>query len=617
MLLQVGQVLNNRYRIVRLLGRGGFGSVYRAWDLNLTRPCAVKENIEISSEAQRQFLREATVLANLSHPNLPRVTDYFAIPDQAQYLVMDFVDGEDLNSALKRQGVIPVSQALGWITQVADALIYLHNLHPPVVHRDVKPANIRVTPDGKAMLVDFGLVKLFNPESRTTLGARAVTPGYAPPEQYGRASTDARTDQYALAATLYHLISGQQPPESVQRMIRDEMPPAHQLNPQVPPNISPVIERAMQLDPEKRFPDVIAFKAGLLASQEPVLVSRAGAPVSAAPAAITPASAARVSTPPGSAPPGSAPPIPATQVMPVFPAPAGAAGHLAPPAVLDESGNLNQRRSSGSKTLRVLGVVALVLLCCVITGLWGGWRLGQWLIDIQGDPAVLKTSTQKAAIPVQFTHTPNARQTQTAQALTQQLATQTAQARTPPTAQPTANPIDTYVQQLESVKSLIFGPEQGYLDHRTDGVIADYEAEVTVANFIVQASFYNPYGTQTGTWDYGFLLRDEAVNQQYRLILLSNSTWKFANRAGDEDSTVLAYGSLPNFDTSEGGKNDVRVYFDHTRGMLFVNGSFIATLDLSARPGAGTISVATGLVNADMVEGASTEYAEFTIWELP
>jgi serine/threonine protein kinase len=133
--LQTGQVLNNRYRVVRLLGQGGFGAVYRAWDANLNRPCAVKENLDTSPEAQRQFTREATVLANLSHPNLPRVTDHFILPDQGQYLLMDFVEGEDLASKLRNQGVLPVEQVIKWISQVADALTYLHGRQPPVVHR--------------------------------------------------------------------------------------------------------------------------------------------------------------------------------------------------------------------------------------------------------------------------------------------------------------------------------------------------------------------------------------------------------------------------------------------------------------------------------------------------
>ncbi len=261
--LQTGQVLNNRYRVVKLLGQGGFGAVYRAWDSNLNRPCAIKENLDTSPEAQRQFTREATVLANLSHPNLPRVTDHFILPEQGQYLLMDFVEGDDLASILRQRGPVPVAQAVTWISQVADALIYLHSRQPVVIHRDIKPANIRVTPEGRAMLVDFGLVKMYNPQLKTTLGARAVTPGYAPPEQYGQGSTDARSDIYALGATLYNILTGQEPMESVQRMSGAQMRPASQIIPSVPLHISQSLERSMQLQPTQRFQSAAEFKSAL------------------------------------------------------------------------------------------------------------------------------------------------------------------------------------------------------------------------------------------------------------------------------------------------------------------------------------------------------------------
>lgn len=280
--LQTGKVLQGRYRIERELGRGGFGAVYRAWDANLKKPCAVKENMDTSPEAKRQFEREATVLANLSHPNLPRVTDHFSIEDQGQYLVMDFVEGEDLDSVMQRQGKVPLEQALKWVTQVADALTYLHSRQPPVVHRDIKPANVRIGPGGQAMLVDFGLVKLYDPHMRTTMGARAVTPGYAPPEQYGRGSTDSRTDVYALGATFYKLITGREPLESVQRMVGKYMTPAQQVNPEIPLPISQVIERAMDLEPDQRFQSAAEFKRALSAP-----VPRVDATMLVKPAAAT------------------------------------------------------------------------------------------------------------------------------------------------------------------------------------------------------------------------------------------------------------------------------------------------------------------------------------------
>ena len=200
MTLNVGTTLNNRYRIVKLVGQGGFGAVYRAWDTNLMTPVALKENADTGPDAQRQFEREAHLLANLRHANLPRVSDHFVLPGQGQYLVMDFVEGRSLSDLLaERGGPLDEAEALPWIRQVADALEYLHTRTPPVIHRDIKPDNIIIGPDGRAMLVDFGISKEFAPGKGTTVGARAITPGYSPPEQYSAAGTDTRSDVYALS----------------------------------------------------------------------------------------------------------------------------------------------------------------------------------------------------------------------------------------------------------------------------------------------------------------------------------------------------------------------------------------------------------------------------------
>jgi peptide/nickel transport system substrate-binding protein len=284
--LETGKVLLGRYRLAEELGRGGFGAVYKGWDANLNRPCAIKENLDTSPEAQRQFQREASVLANLSHPNLPRVTDHFTIPGQGQYLVMDFVEGQDLAERVQELKTIPLEQALPWIIQVADALTYLHSRQPAVLHRDIKPANIRITPEGRAMLVDFGLVKMYDPALKTTMGARAVTPGYAPPEQYGQGRTDARSDIYALGATLYKILTGRDPLESVLRISGERMPLANQLNPRIPPQLSQIIDKALALDPANRFQSAAEFKAALeiiLAPlSTPALVTRGMSPAQAA-----------------------------------------------------------------------------------------------------------------------------------------------------------------------------------------------------------------------------------------------------------------------------------------------------------------------------------------------
>lgn len=264
MALSTGEVLDRRYRIDQLLGQGGFGAVYKAWDLRLNGPCAVKENLDTSDEAQRQFAREATVLVGLLHPNLPRFIDHFYIPGFGQYLVMDFVEGIDLGELVRAQGPLPTEKALDIIGQVADALIYLHSRRPPVLHRDIKPANIKITPSGRVVLVDFGLVKAYHPHLETTVGARAVTPGYSPPEQYGLGVTDQRTDVYALAATLYTLLTGRRPPESMQRYGRDSLISPSQLNSSVPEAVSSAIGQAMSLRPTQRYQTVEQFRAALM-----------------------------------------------------------------------------------------------------------------------------------------------------------------------------------------------------------------------------------------------------------------------------------------------------------------------------------------------------------------
>lgn len=270
--LEQGQVLVNRYRIASLLGQGGFGAVYRAWDINLSRTCALKENLDTSDDARRQFEREAQILANLSHPGLPRVTDHFVIPGQGQYLVMDYIEGDDLQKMLDQaKGSLPEDKVLAWITQVCDALAYLHTHTPAVIHRDIKPANIKITPLSQAVLVDFGIAKLSAPGLRTTTGARAVTPGYSPPEQYGQGQTDAQSDIYALGATLYHLLTGVLPPDSVDLVTGNSRPllPACEVNTRISRGVSVAIQRAMQPGRAARFHSVSEMRTALLTSSTP------------------------------------------------------------------------------------------------------------------------------------------------------------------------------------------------------------------------------------------------------------------------------------------------------------------------------------------------------------
>ncbi len=260
-MLQAGSVLHNRYRIERQLGKGGMGAVYLAFDERLQINVAVKENLNLNPEAERQFLREARLLASLNHPNLPRVTDYFVL-EERQYLVMDYVEGEDLHSRAARQPPT-LAEVIRWADAIGSALAYLHSRQPPIIHRDIKPSNIKLQPDGNAVLVDFGIAKVFD-QSATTTGARGLTPGFSPPEQYGGMRTDARSDQYAFAATLYNLLTGQAPVDSIERMLNHErLRRVREYAPAIPDYVEAALERALSLEQDQRFPDVSTFVGAL------------------------------------------------------------------------------------------------------------------------------------------------------------------------------------------------------------------------------------------------------------------------------------------------------------------------------------------------------------------
>jgi eukaryotic-like serine/threonine-protein kinase len=261
--LSTDTVLRGRYRITRLLGQGGMGAVYLAYDLALEHEAAVKVNRSPSPEAANQFIAEARLLASLRHPNLPRVIDYF-LESQSQFLVMDYIPGEDLKSLVERMGALPLAQVIQWAAQLGLALAYLHHQAPPVFHRDVKPANLRLSPENEVILVDFGIAKTGDSSQATAAGATGYTPGYAPPEQYGTARTGPYSDQYSMAATLYHLLTGQKPADAVLRVLgQASLPPAILVNPALPQNVSLALERAMSVRPEDRFASVEEFVIAL------------------------------------------------------------------------------------------------------------------------------------------------------------------------------------------------------------------------------------------------------------------------------------------------------------------------------------------------------------------
>jgi serine/threonine protein kinase len=258
-MLSTNTILQDRYHVVRPLGRGGMGAVYEAFDRRLSRRVAIKETLVEGDDLRQAFEREAHLLANLRHPALPNVLDHFSEAG-GLFVVMEFIPGDDLGAMLELHHSFPSAEVLRWADQLLDALSYLHALDPPVLHRDIKPANLKLIAPDKIVLLDFGLAKgragqMTHTDSRSVL---AYSPNYSPLEQIQGTGTDQRSDLYALGATLYHLLTGVKPPDALTRATAvvngqpDPLRPAHQLDDQVTATLSAAITRALALNIDQR-----------------------------------------------------------------------------------------------------------------------------------------------------------------------------------------------------------------------------------------------------------------------------------------------------------------------------------------------------------------------------
>ena len=281
--LKKGEVLRSRYKIREQIGQGGTGSIYLAEDTRLEgRLCALKEvehnralPIQVFQQAREQFFREASVLARLDHPNLPKVSDFFS-DGPRDYLVMDYVPGKDLRErmleARRSKTFLSENEVLRWAVQLADALNYLHQQDPPIIHRDIKPSNLKITPSGVIKLVDFGLVKILAPNEVTiTIIQGQGTALYTPLEQYGGddAHTDIRADIFSFAATLYHLLTNEPPAEARKRFLDTRsLTLPRDINPHISSRAEKAILWAMSLHPDDRPKNVIEFREALIGNHE-------------------------------------------------------------------------------------------------------------------------------------------------------------------------------------------------------------------------------------------------------------------------------------------------------------------------------------------------------------
>ena len=286
--LMPGTLIGGHYIIDALINTGGFGSVYRGIDRSEgDRPCAIKETYDVTPSARRQALTEAAVLFTIRSKHLPQVYDAFE--DNGRfYLVMQLIEGQTLlQISRQRGGSCSEQEVLRWLVPIMEVLQELHSRTPAVIHRDIKPGNIILTPDGTAVLVDFGITKLYDPASETQTLIRAVSEGFSPIEQY-LSKTGPQSDIYAMGATMYFLLTGVVPPQSLNRSYADTLIAPRQLNPQITPTTERALLQALAVQSDARFASMHDFVRALTEptftsfSDQTIATNRVGNGVNAA-----------------------------------------------------------------------------------------------------------------------------------------------------------------------------------------------------------------------------------------------------------------------------------------------------------------------------------------------
>ena len=250
-MLEVGQLVDNKYRILDVVGKGGMSIVYLARNERANKSWAIKEVKKVGEEnleiKKNSLIAETEMLKKLSHPNLPAIVDVIET-DSTYLVVMDYIEGNDLGEILSEYGAQPQEKVIEWALQLCDVLGYLHTRKPPIIYRDLKPANVMLKPDNRIMLIDFGTareVKCSGAADTISLGTR----GYAAPEQFGEnATTDARTDIYCLGATMYHLVTNHNPATAPY-----VMEPIRKRNPMLSGGLEKIILKCTEANPDDRY----------------------------------------------------------------------------------------------------------------------------------------------------------------------------------------------------------------------------------------------------------------------------------------------------------------------------------------------------------------------------
>lgn len=624
-----------RYEIQSELGRGGMATVFLAHDPLIGRDVAVKvlpREFLHDPSFRGRFEREARTIAMLEHPAIVPIYD-FGEQDGQPFLVMRYMKGGTLADRLQN-GPLSVDEAAAILKRIGAALDHAHS--HGVIHRDLKPGNILFDEYDLAFLSDFGIVKLAQ-ETVTFTGDSIVgTPAYMSPEQvHGRKAIDGRSDIYTLGLILFEMLTGEMPfradtPAKIMMAhVMNPPPPILEVRPDLPTDCATIVSQALAKEPEERFQtgaDLADALGAMARGQRPPVDPRTEQAASRQRTVLERPAREEPARPPAGekkkAP--EAPPTPE-------PGSSGRPKYLWP----------------------ALGAVVLLALCCggvaFASAFFPGVGLDPGGLFASGtatpDPAVTATAEAQAAAregtataeslaavtataaaaaeSERATATREAQVTATAEAQAAAIATRiaestvTAEARLAATATAYAptRQVEEVVQSVLNIRQndANFGPTAGDLVHAVDGFIKSYYADLNVRDFLADAVFYNPYDAADGDWDIGYLFRETDINDQFRLTVESSGDWSLTAQEGDA-ADIVNSGVVNSLNMGAGAANRLTLLADGETGYLFVNGRYVAALDLSARNVAGDVGVGTSFYEGNEVEGETTTYEEFTIW---
>jgi serine/threonine-protein kinase len=636
-----------RYEIQEELGRGGMATVFKAYDPHFERTVAVKvlpREFLHEPEFRARFVREAKTVAALEHPAIVPVYDY-GEDDGQPFLVMRLMPGGSLAERIQ-EGPISTEETATILKRIGSALDQAHR--QGVIHRDLKPSNILFDQFGEAYLADFGIVHVSSSTAALTASGSLVgTPAYMSPEQvYGDKALDGRSDIYALGVILFQMLTGgvpfsaDTPARMMMKHVMDPVPAIHEKRPDLPSDYDKVITKAMAKDREARFPTATELSTAVTdATRKMKRPDFVPVPPVAPTEVLPPEEAMEVSEADLFSPEPSSPAV----------APGGRAKPISPP-VADQSGPRIPKWA--------YAVIPLLVVICIASVAGAAWLMANDRVALfNGSPTAVATAesilgTTATAEPIPgATATVGAtpaidEATGTGEAVGR-LATATARAGEALSRTPTAEATDTGVDDADATREnaiaaretlaaqsdsatatalstagqdvgfpALFGPVDGALPHQLDGFIESFGSDVELSDFIVQATWVNPYAASAGEWDMGLIFRQGDLDQELRLVILSDQTWNLNSRRGDEDSFIEEGSVAGHLNLGTTGANKVLLIALQERGFFFMNDAFVETLDLSDRTNSGGISVGTGFYSSSERDGAISSFKDFAIWAM-